>query len=854
MIKLLRLALYIVICFSSSIVCAQFPYIESFKNSTAPGITFGGVPSAFLTAGGDAYNLETQTHTGTPIDANGNGYLRLTNRLNNQKGYIYSNSIFPSTQGLTVEFEYYIYGGSGADGISFFLYDATAAPFNIGGFGGSLGYAQINTTIPVSPGVSKGYLAIGLDEFGNFSNPTEGRQGGIEGLRPGSVTLRGKGDGAALVAGNYDYLTSVRTADLNFSLVGDPNARRPNTNSAGYRKVLMNMEPNPKGGYNITVRISRGGPTVVTTTVIDNFHYPEIAPQNLRYGIASSTGDQTNFHEIRNVFIDVLDANNLAAPVASNDVLTTCQGNSVILHISENDRTENEGGQINKAAIDLDPTLVGLQNTYRIAGTGVFTISEDNNVLFSPEPAFTGTATASYNIKDTYGKTSNNATITVTVVAGPPQANAGADQFLNSNNTPVSYTLQGNAPGAGTGQWTQVSGPTTAVFVNSALFDTQVNNLASGTYIFRWTLRSANGCESSDEVQLFINQAAVANNDQLSTLVNKSAAILILNNDTDPDGNSTIDPGSIEIVTQPQHGTLSVDLLTGLVTYTPIADFTGADFFEYTVKDNYAVVSNIATVNITVNLPPLPASIGLSKALTSKTKNIDGSHDLTYTFNLVNFGDIDAIYNVSLTDDLAGVFKNNNIVVKRLTATGNLHVNPGYNGFSVKEMLLLTSNLSAKTKEQVILEFNVTVDQAEGTFNNIAFTEGKVTSDGSITKDQSTDGLVPDPDLPGDFTPAKPTPVTINKADLLVPGGFSPNNDGINDYFVIENAGNLQIHLEVFNRWGNRIYRSANYKNEWNGKTTEGIHIGDDVPVGTYYYIIKVDGKNRKVGHLTINR
>ncbi|HMI02530.1 MAG TPA: hypothetical protein VK541_08625, partial [Pedobacter sp.] len=170
MIKQLQIALFLVLSFIAADTYAQFPYQESFRGATANGITFGGAPSAFLTAGGSGY--QAGAHTGTPLDAVGEGYLRLTNNTKNQKGYIYSNADFPSTEGLSAEFEYYIYGGNGADGISFFLFDATASPFVIGGFGGSLGYAQINTTNPVSPGVSKGYLAIGLDEFGNFSNPT----------------------------------------------------------------------------------------------------------------------------------------------------------------------------------------------------------------------------------------------------------------------------------------------------------------------------------------------------------------------------------------------------------------------------------------------------------------------------------------------------------------------------------------------------------------------------------------------------------------------------------------------------------------------------------------------------------
>src|SRR5690606_10043230 len=99
----------------------------------------------------------------------------------------------------------FTWGGNGADGISFFLYDPAASPFTIGGFGGSLGYAQSNGL----PGVSKAYIGLGLDEFGNFGNPTASRQGG-PGQRQSSLTLRGDGDGNAATSTNYEYLTGIQ--------------------------------------------------------------------------------------------------------------------------------------------------------------------------------------------------------------------------------------------------------------------------------------------------------------------------------------------------------------------------------------------------------------------------------------------------------------------------------------------------------------------------------------------------------------------------------------------------------------------------------------------------------------------
>ena len=89
---------------------------------------------------------------------------------------------------------------------------------------------------------------------------------------------------------------------------------------------------------------------------------------------------------------------------------------------------------------------------------------------------------------------------------------------------------------------------------------------------------------------------------------------------------------------------------------------------------------------------------------------------------------------------------------------------------------------------------------------------------------------------------------------ILVPGGYTPNGEGVNDKFILENTGTDRIDLEVFNRWGNVIFKAADYKNDWEGTSTQGIRIGDQVPDGTYYYVIMVNNKERLVGYITIKR
>ncbi|MCD0490223.1 Ig-like domain-containing protein [Pedobacter sp. MC2016-14] len=612
MIKFLRYSVFFLVwlCFIPKSF-AQFPYVESFRAATAPGITFGGAPAAFLTASGNS------SLGGTPIDPVGNGYLRLTSAANNQKGYAYSTSNFPSSKGLRVEFEYYIYGGTGADGISFFLFDATANPFVIGGFGGSLGYAQITTTTPVSPGVSKGYLAIGLDEFGNFSNTNEGRQGPGIGQVAGSITLRGKGDGAALTPDNYTYLTSKRSSDLGIDLVGNGSERMPDSTNVGYRRVLMELEPNPSGGYFITVKLTQGGtPPLMPVTIIDRFPYAEIAPANLRYGFASSTGDQTNFHEVRNVAISVFDEGSLVAPTANNDTQAACPGNQSSTNVFANDITTNTNAVIEPSTIDLNPALAGFQKTFTIAGKGTFTANDNGTVTFVPLSSFTGTVAADYTIKDNYGKTSTVATVTFNYIAAGITADAGPDAVINYLGLPLSFTLAGNDPGIGnTGAWTQISGPSVATFANNTLYNTTAGNLVGGAYVFRWTITTAGSCQSFDDVTVLVNRPPVAANDEVSTNLETDIAIHILDNDSDPDGNLTIVKSSVVITAQPARGTLVLDAVTGDVIYRPNAGFIGNDSFVYTIKDIYGVVSNQAIVNIHVVLTP----IGLNDVATTPT-------------------------------------------------------------------------------------------------------------------------------------------------------------------------------------------------------------------------------------------
>jgi gliding motility-associated-like protein len=83
---------------------------------------------------------------------------------------------------------------------------------------------------------------------------------------------------------------------------------------------------------------------------------------------------------------------------------------------------------------------------------------------------------------------------------------------------------------------------------------------------------------------------------------------------------------------------------------------------------------------------------------------------------------------------------------------------------------------------------------------------------------------------------------------------FTPNGDGINDKWLITNGNCLiSASVEVFNRYGSSVYQSNDYKNDW-----QGTYKGENLPDGTYYYIIKyhlINGASQVLkGNVTILR
>jgi gliding motility-associated-like protein len=95
------------------------------------------------------------------------------------------------------------------------------------------------------------------------------------------------------------------------------------------------------------------------------------------------------------------------------------------------------------------------------------------------------------------------------------------------------------------------------------------------------------------------------------------------------------------------------------------------------------------------------------------------------------------------------------------------------------------------------------------------------------------------PPMPG---PVKPLYYLVE--DIIRPNVFTPNNDGENDVFEIKNLPDSSG-LKIYSRWGNLVFQSDNYQNDWNG---------NGLSDGVYYYVLGMPYGQSKHGTITILR
>lgn len=74
---------------------------------------------------------------------------------------------------------------------------------------------------------------------------------------------------------------------------------------------------------------------------------------------------------------------------------------------------------------------------------------------------------------------------------------------------------------------------------------------------------------------------------------------------------------------------------------------------------------------------------------------------------------------------------------------------------------------------------------------------------------------------------------------VYAPNAFSPDNDGVNDFFFVSVQNISSFELKIFDRWGNEVFYTTDPKEHWNGSFK-----GTEAPIGGYVYQVSCTGEN----------
>ncbi|MGL4918899.1 MAG: DUF6701 domain-containing protein [Aeromonas allosaccharophila] len=233
------------------------------------------------------------------------GRLRMTEASGNQATSATYQRLFPAANNLVeVTFRYYAWSptwlNTGGDGLAVILSDATVTP-QPGSFGGALGYAQRDNG---TPGFAGGWLGVGLDEYGNFSNGNEGKVGG-PGFRTQAIAIRGG------VGSSYRYLAGT-AANLNpkIDVSGTSSAQpghlyRLRIDSRVAGRSMVSLDRNTGSGFSTLV-----APFDAMATAGQ-----EQVPADFLLSLTGSTGGANNNHELDDIQICALRSNPIGVQI-----------------------------------------------------------------------------------------------------------------------------------------------------------------------------------------------------------------------------------------------------------------------------------------------------------------------------------------------------------------------------------------------------------------------------------------------------------------------------------------------------------------------------------------------------------
>ena len=424
----------------------------------------------------------------------------------------------------------------------------------------------------------------------------------------------------------------------------------------------------------------------------------------------------------------------------------------------------------------------------------ILSTTSPNGISGTWSPAIvSNTTNGTYTFTPNAGQCATPVTLQVTITAAStvPNFNVNPISICNGSTAPI---LNTTSPNGISGTWSPAI----------------VSNTTNGTYTFT---PNTGQCATPVTLQVTITAASTVPNFNVNpiSICNGSTAPIL--NTTSPNGISgTWSPAIIS------------NTANGTYTFTPNAGQCATS-----VSLSVTITSGITpdfTTSLSIcngNTPPLLNTIspnGISGTWSPAT--IDTSSNGSYTFT-PNAGQCANSTTLSVTIASIQAKITENCIDGHFT----LQVNPLSSSYNPNNVDYTWKNASGQT-----------VGNNDESFDVFAYTSGLT----NASYPMQFSVLVDDNGCQTTETFSVPN-IACN-----IPKGISPNGDGSNDEFDL--TGFNVRKLEIFNRYGTKVNSFSNYRKEWHGQSDSG----NDLPDGTYYYVIERDGVKTVTGWVQINR
>jgi len=225
------------------------------------------------------------------------------------------------------------------------------------------------------------------------------------------------------------------------------------------------------------------------------------------------------------------------------------------------------------------------------------------------------------------------------------------------------------------------------------------------------------------------------------------------------------------------------------------------------------------------------------------------SHAITPTFQWL----VNGVASTVTDSTFSGIFNNGDVITCHITSQNACLTPAGSNPYTVQispaPIINFNSNITLKNGSGVQLNPVITGNIQSYLWSPTYALSDSISANPIASPTKTTTYTLTATSTAGCDTSARITVTVVD--DVIVPNAFTPNGDGINDFWDLKGIILFpNCTVSIFNRYGSRLFYSKGYSKPW-----YGTYNGSPVPVGTYYYIIDLkDGSPLLSGPVTVVR